>query len=104
MPQVNGFYPIQLARDLVSRSLAHHSRGPHAPLAFAKSLRRISRRCEGRGAAAASVVQRAADSLRKPAWQTGCEHVLGCCGVMSARLRCACCLALLPALPAPLGA
>ncbi|KAI7838812.1 hypothetical protein COHA_007427 [Chlorella ohadii] len=40
---VNGFYPIQLARELVSRSLAHHSRGPHAPLAFAKSLRRISR-------------------------------------------------------------
>ena len=59
---------------------------------------------EGCPAAAASVVQRAAESLRKPAWQTGCEHVLGCCGMVSARLRCGCCLALLPALPAPLGA
>lgn len=51
--QVNGFYPIQLARELVSRSLAHHSRGPHAPLAFAKSLRRISRRCAAGGEAGA---------------------------------------------------
>ena len=41
---VNGFYPIQLARELCSRSLAHHSRVPHAPIHFAKSLRRISRR------------------------------------------------------------
>ena len=43
--QVNGFHPIQMARNLVSRSLAHHSRTPHAPMDFAKSLRRISRRC-----------------------------------------------------------
>jgi len=41
---VNGFYPIQLARELVSRSLAHGTRSPLAPLQFAKSLRRISRR------------------------------------------------------------
>lgn len=42
---VNGFYPIQLARELLTRSLAHHSRAPLAPIQFAKSLRRISRRC-----------------------------------------------------------
>jgi ubiquitin C-terminal hydrolase len=41
---VNGFHPIQLARELVSRSLAHTSRSPLAPMNFAKSLRRISRR------------------------------------------------------------
>ena len=41
---VNGFYPIQLARELVSRSLAQTTRSPLAPMKFAKSLRRISRR------------------------------------------------------------
>ncbi|KAL4424055.1 hypothetical protein ABPG75_001356 [Micractinium tetrahymenae] len=40
---VNGFYPIQLAQELVKRSLGHASRSPLAPMQFAKSLRRISR-------------------------------------------------------------
>ena len=44
---VNGFYPIQLARELFSRSLAHSSRAPLAPQNFAKNLRRVSRRCAG---------------------------------------------------------
>lgn len=44
---VNGFYPIQVATELVSRSLAHSTRSPLAPSQFAKSLRRISRRCGG---------------------------------------------------------
>ena len=41
---VNGFQPIALTRELVARSLQHASRGPLAPVQFAKSLRRISRR------------------------------------------------------------
>ena len=46
---VNGFHPIQVARDLFSRSLAHSSRAPLAPHGFAKNLRRISRRCDAAG-------------------------------------------------------
>lgn len=62
---VNGFYPIQLAQELVKRSLGHASRSPLAPMQFAKSLRRISRRwvpprrlpsgLSGRGSKQASV-------------------------------------------------
>lgn len=42
---VNGFHPIAMAQELVSRSLGQATRSPLAPVKFAKALRRISRRC-----------------------------------------------------------
>ena len=41
---VNGCYPIALAQELVSCSLARTTRSPLSPLKFAMALRRISRR------------------------------------------------------------
>jgi hypothetical protein len=45
---VNGFHPIAMAQELVSRSLGQATRSPLAPVKFAKALRRISRRCGSR--------------------------------------------------------
>ena len=59
---VNGFQPIALARELVARSLQHASRGPLAPVQFAKSLRRISRRYVWVGAGGQAGGRDAADA------------------------------------------
>lgn len=102
---VNGFYPIQLAQELVKRSLGHASRSPLAPMQFAKSLRRISRRwgppvagLAGRGVWGAHAQARASRAASSCQARRHTSHLLpaGC------HLCCCCLLHVLHALHARL--